>query len=87
MMTVLRAGKAESALPVAHTEMVIAYSSRSRLASNFEAAAKGKENWWEILQQPGLRFGRTDPVTDPQGRNIIFTMMLAAKINTKIIVI
>ena len=80
MMTVLRAGKAESALPVAHTEMVIAYSPRSRLASNFEAAAKGKENWWEILQQPGLRFGRTDPVTDPQGRNIIFTMMLAAKI-------
>jgi len=35
---------------------------------------------WKILQEPGLRFGRTDPVTDPQGRNIIFTMMLAAKI-------
>ena len=31
------------------------------------------------LQEPGLHFGRTDPVTDPQGRNIIFTMMLAAK--------
>src|SRR5438067_9786478 len=40
MMTVLRAGKAESALPVAHTEMVIAYSPRSRLVPNFEAAAK-----------------------------------------------
>src|SRR5436309_4776969 len=79
MMTVLRAGKAESALPVAHTEMVIAYSPRSRLVPNFEAAAKGKGNWWEILQEPGLRFGRTDPVTDPQGRNIIFAMMLAAK--------
>ncbi len=80
-LTVLRAGKAGSAQPVAHTEMVIAYSPKSRFASRFAAAARGKnENWWEILLEPGLRFGRTDPVTDPQGRNIIFTMMLAAKI-------
>jgi molybdate/tungstate transport system substrate-binding protein len=27
-----------------------------------------------------LRFGRTDPVTDPQGRNIIFVMRLAARL-------
>ena len=78
-LTVLRAGKAESAPPVAHTEMVIAYSPKSRFAPRFETAAKGKEDWWKILLEPGLRFGRTDPVTDPQGRNIIFTMMLAAK--------
>jgi molybdate/tungstate transport system substrate-binding protein len=80
MLTVLRAGKAKSAVPVAHTEIVIAYSPKSRLASSFEAAAKGKADWWKILQQPGLRFGRTDPVTDPQGRNIIFCIMLAAKL-------
>ena len=80
MTTVLKAGKADSAQPIAHTEMVIAYSPKSKFFSRFEAAAKGtKENWWEILQEPGFRFGRTDPVTDPQGRNIIFTMMLAAK--------
>ncbi len=79
-LTVLRAGKAVSAQPVAHTEMVIAYSPKSRFASGFEAAAKGKADWWKVLQEPGLRFGRTDPVTDPQGRNIIFTMMLASKI-------
>lgn len=81
MLTVLKAGKADAAQPIAHTEMVIAYSPRSKFFPRFEAAAKGnnKENWWEILQEPGLRFGRTDPVTDPQGRNIIFTMMLAAK--------
>ena len=81
MMTVLRAGKAESASPVAHTEMVIAYSPKSRFAPKFDAAAKGKGDWWQILQEPGLRFGRTDPVTDPQGRNIIFTVMLAAKVH------
>ena len=79
MLTVLRGGKAESAVPVAHTEMVIAYSPKSRFAASFEAAAKGEGDWWKILEQPGLRFGRTDPTTDPQGRNIIFSMMLAAK--------
>jgi molybdate/tungstate transport system substrate-binding protein len=80
MLTVLRAGKAEIAQPIAHTEMVIAYSPKSRFAAKLQAAAEGKANWWEVLQEPGLRFGRTDPVTDPQGRNIIFTVMLAAKI-------
>jgi molybdate/tungstate transport system substrate-binding protein len=80
MLTVLRAGKAGAAQPVAHTEMVIAYSPKSRFAAKLEAAAKGKGNWWEVLQEPGIRFGRTDPVGDPQGRNIIFTMMIAAKV-------
>jgi molybdate/tungstate transport system substrate-binding protein len=78
MLTVLRAGKAAIAQPVARTEMVIAYSPRSRFAAKLQAAAEGKARWWEALQEPGLRFGRTDPVTDPQGRNIIFTMLLAA---------
>jgi molybdate/tungstate transport system substrate-binding protein len=78
-LTVLRAGKADSAQPIAHTEMVIAYSPKSHFAPKFEAASKGKADWWKVLQESGLRFGRTDPVTDPQGRNIIFTMMLAAK--------
>jgi len=81
MLTVLRAGKAGSAQPIAHTEMVIAYSPKSRFASRFDAAAKGKEDLWKVLLGPGLRFGRTDPVTDPQGRNIIFTIMLAAQAN------
>jgi molybdate/tungstate transport system substrate-binding protein len=78
MLTVLRAGKAAIAQPIAHTEMVIAYSPKSRFAARLQAAAEGKARWWEALQEAGLRFGRTDPVTDPQGRNIIFTMLLAA---------
>jgi molybdate/tungstate transport system substrate-binding protein len=60
MMTVLRSGKALSAEPIAHTEMVIAYSPEGRFASKFEAASKGQVDWWEILEEPGLRFGRTD---------------------------
>ncbi|HEV2962089.1 MAG TPA: extracellular solute-binding protein [Candidatus Angelobacter sp.] len=79
MLIVLQAGKSETAMPVARTEIVIAYSPKSRFAPPLAEAAKGTRNWWEILQEPKLRFGRTDPVTDPQGRNIIFTLMLAAK--------
>lgn len=85
MQTVIRAGKAEAAHAIAHTEMVIAYSPKSRFAEKFERAGnvgakKSPEAWWQILEEPGLRFGRTDPVTDPQGRNIIFVMMLASKL-------
>jgi molybdate/tungstate transport system substrate-binding protein len=80
MLTVLHAAKAESAVPVARTEMVIAYSQKSKFAQKFALAAEGKANWWEVLQSPGLRFGRTDPVTDPQGRSIIFMLMLAEKL-------
>jgi molybdate/tungstate transport system substrate-binding protein len=97
MRAVIRAGKAVIAQPIARTEMVIAYSPRSRFAPALARAARmsaaGTQNtadlpdrgasaaqaWWKILQSPGLRFGRTDPVTDPQGRNIIFTLMLAAR--------
>ena len=53
--------------------------SQEPFCAEVRCSSKGKADWWKILQEPGLRFGRTDPVTDPQGRNIIFTMMLAAK--------
>jgi len=78
MQTVLDAGMAAKAVPVARTEMVIAYSPSSSFAPRFEAA-KSNSSWWQILEEPSLRFGRTDPVTDPQGRNIIFVIQLAAR--------
>ena len=80
MMTVLKGGKANIATPIARTEMVIAYSPKSKYARQFADAAAGKRAsmpWWRILQQPDVRFGRTDPATDPQGRNIMFTLQLA----------
>ena len=80
MLTVFHAGKASFAEPIARTEMVIAYSPKSRFAPRLDAAARGQEPWWKVLEEPGLRFGRSDPAADPQGRNIIFTMMLAAKL-------
>jgi molybdate/tungstate transport system substrate-binding protein len=74
---VKQAGITGTAVPVASTEMVVAYSPKSKFVPDFEAAAQGKKNWYEVLQFGGLRFGRTDPATDPQGQNIIFTMLLA----------
>src|SRR5260370_30556067 len=65
------------AIPVASTQMVVAYSPKSRFVPDLEAAARGQKKWYEVLQTSGLRFGRTDPATDPQGQNIVFTMLLA----------
>ncbi len=79
--TVIKAGKVEAAQPIARTEMVIAYSPKSSFAQKLSnAGKKGNEAWWQVLEEPGLRFGRTDPVTDPQGRNIIFLIQLAASL-------
>ncbi|HEY2524504.1 MAG TPA: extracellular solute-binding protein [Candidatus Binataceae bacterium] len=79
MRSVLKAGRAQTAIPIARTEMVIAYSPKSRYAAALaKAGDAGAAPWWRILQTPGLRFGRTDPNTDPQGLNIIFVMQLAA---------
>uniref|UniRef100_E6PF18 Putative ABC-type transport system, periplasmic component n=1 Tax=mine drainage metagenome TaxID=410659 RepID=E6PF18_9ZZZZ len=72
-----RAGLVARAVPIARTQMVIAYSPKSRFAAQFQAAARGDTAWWRVLETPGLRFGRTDPATDPQGQSIIFTMQLA----------
>lgn len=75
MQVLLKARLIEQAEPVASTAMVIAYAPHSRFASIFARGAP----WWRILESPGLKFGRTDPTVDPQGRNIIFTMLLASR--------
>jgi len=81
MQSVLHAGLSMRAVPIARTEMVIAYSPNSSFAAKFKAVGSpNSPSWWQILTEPGLRFGRTDPVTDPQGRNIIFVMQLAARL-------
>jgi len=74
-----QAGLVRAAYPVASTQMCIAYSPDSPYAKEFAAAAQGRKPWYEVLQMPGVSFGRTDPRTDPQGQNIIFTMLLAER--------
>lgn len=77
MKVVRDAGLAARAVPVASTRMVVIYGPKSRFAKDFEAAAKGKKTWYDVLRQPGLRLGRTDPAVDPQGANALLTLQLA----------
>ena len=79
MRTVMRAGMAQRAQAIARTELVLVYSSKSRFASRFAATAAGNAQWWEVLQEPGIRLARSNPAADPSGRCIIFTLMLAAR--------
>jgi molybdate/tungstate transport system substrate-binding protein len=79
MRTVMQAGRCAVAQPIARTELVLAYSPKSRFLAQFEAVAAGKANWWEVLQEPGLRIARSNPAGDPSGRAILFAMILAAK--------
>jgi molybdate/tungstate transport system substrate-binding protein len=59
-------------VPFATTEMVIGWSPKSRFAADFEAAKAGRRTWESVLEEPGLRFGRTDPEIDPKGYRTMF---------------
>ena len=65
----------------AGTSMVIAYNPKSKYASDFAAYASGAKSlsslFSTLLQTPGLKLGRTDPNTDPQGRDFIYMLELA----------
>ncbi|OBS08616.1 extracellular solute-binding protein [Acidihalobacter prosperus] len=79
MRLLIEKGLVRRAIPVASTQMAIAYSPKSRFAAAFARAAKGDIPWYQVLESPGLRLGRTDPATDPQGRNVILSFQLAAR--------
>ncbi|HVU67015.1 MAG TPA: extracellular solute-binding protein [Ktedonobacteraceae bacterium] len=64
-------------LNFARSEMVIGYSKQSRFAADFQAAANGSKSWYEVLEEPGLRLGRTDPLLDPKGQATLYLMQLA----------
>jgi len=64
----------------AGTSMVVAYNPKSKYASQFKAIADGSKpvsDLFTLLQTPGLKLGRTDPNTDPQGRDFIYMLELA----------
>jgi molybdate/tungstate transport system substrate-binding protein len=65
----------------AGTSMVIAYNPKSKYASELKAYADGSKPlsglFSTLLETPGLKLGRTDPNTDPQGRDFIEMLELA----------
>jgi len=73
------AGLIDDAVPVASTSMVVAYSPKGQYAQQFAQAKGSDASWLKVLATPGIKFGRTDPINDPKGQNIIFTLLLAEK--------
>jgi molybdate/tungstate transport system substrate-binding protein len=64
----------------AGTSMVVAYNPNSKYAAQFKAIADGTmplQDLFTLLQAPGLKLGRTDPASDPQGRDFIYMLELA----------
>ena len=64
----------------AGTSMVVAYNPNGKYASQFKAIADGSQplqSLFTLLETPGLKLGRTDPASDPQGRNFIYMLELA----------
>jgi molybdate/tungstate transport system substrate-binding protein len=64
---------------VASSQLVLAYNPKSPFAPRFEAAAAGKTPWYEVLETPGVHFGRGDPTIDPKGYRTLFLFALAGK--------
>lgn len=62
--------------PFARTEMVIAWSPKSRFREAFESAKAGGRTWESILEERGFRLGRTDPELDPKGYRTLWLFQL-----------
>jgi molybdate/tungstate transport system substrate-binding protein len=63
----------------AATRLVIGYAPGSPFAHDFALVARGEKRLTDVLLEPGLRLGRTDPALDPKGyRSIIAAKLLEA---------
>ena len=58
----------------ARNRMVLAYTDRSRFVKEISA-----DNWWQILQRPGVETGRSDPQLDPNGYRTLLVWQLAER--------
>lgn len=56
----------------ARTSMVLAYTDQSEGAKEITG-----QNWWQILQRPGVRWGHSDPALDPAGYRTLMVLQLA----------
>ncbi|KVM70040.1 MULTISPECIES: extracellular solute-binding protein [Burkholderia] len=57
----------------AESPLLIGYNARSRFAKDFKT-----KRWDQVLQEPGIRIGRTDPKLDPKGAFTVEMMSKAA---------
>jgi molybdate/tungstate transport system substrate-binding protein len=59
----------------AESPLMIGYNPRSRFANDFNT-----KRWDQVLQEPGIRIGRTDPALDPKGAFTIEMVKKAAQL-------
>jgi molybdate/tungstate transport system substrate-binding protein len=59
----------------AQSPLVIGYDPSSRFAADLRS-----KPWYEVLQEPGIRIGRTDPKLDPKGRLTLDLLKKAAAV-------
>ena len=59
----------------AQSPLVIGYEPQGHFAKDFAS-----KPWYEVLQQPGIRLGRTDPRLDPKGQLTLALMKKASAI-------
>ena len=58
-------------------EIVIAYNPNSPFAYDLQRASKGEIPWYQVLEEKGFKFRRTDPELDPKGYYTIMVAKLA----------
>ena len=59
----------------AQSPLVIGYNPSSRFAADLKS-----KPWYEVLQEPGIRLGRTDPKLDPKGKLTLELLEKAATV-------
>ncbi|MGH9169462.1 MAG: substrate-binding domain-containing protein [Acidimicrobiales bacterium] len=72
--------RAKFVINLATDPLVVAYSAKSRDASQLDAIASGSKpvsDLFRLMATPGFKLGRTDPTQDPQGEFFILMMELA----------
>lgn len=74
LFSTVLAGRVTQVTPLAHTRMVLAFTPRSRFATEIDSS-----NWYRVLQRPGVEVGRSDPTLDPAGYRALFVAQLAGQ--------
>lgn len=75
--------RAQWAVTFATAPLVVVYNKKSPFASQLEAIQSGKkpiQALFHLMADPGFHLGRTNPVTDPQGRAFYLMVTLAQKL-------
>ena len=67
-------GYADWNIRFATNQLVLCYTDKSKHAGEIT-----KENWYEILQKPGVVWGHSDPNLDPCGYRALMVLQLAEK--------